>query len=176
MAAKAKPKAKRSRPAPDSAPIDAPVGRPSSYRPEYTAQAEKLCKLGATDADIGAFFGVDVRTIHRWKHDREEFCHALKRGKEVADDLVEQSLFRRATGYSHDAVKILQSEGVPVIVPYTEHYPPDTTAAIFWLKNRRAEEWRDKSSQEITGANGTAIVPVLNVFCGSKPPSSSEAG
>lgn len=132
-------------------------GRPSSYKPEFAQQAEKLCKLGATDADIASFFEVDVRTIYNWKIDYEDFFQALKRGKEEADELVERSLFKRATGYSHDAVKILQHEGQPVVIPYVEHYPPDTTAAIFWLKNRRPDAWRDKTSQELTGANGAPL-------------------
>jgi hypothetical protein len=121
-----------------------PGGRPSKYRPEFPTQAEKLCKLGATDAEIAEFFEVDVRTINRWKHDHDEFCQSLKRGKEVADEAVERSLFQRATGYSHDAVKIFQVEGKPLVVPLVEHYPPDTTACIFWLKNRKSDEWRDK--------------------------------
>ena len=152
--------------------MPAKTGRPSSYKPEFAAQAEKLCKLGATDNDIAQFFGVNVVTVWRWKDAHPEFCNALKRGKDVADDLVEQSLFRRATGYSHDAVKIMQDKGAPVVVPYVEHHAPDTTAAIFWLKNRRPEQWRDKVQQELTGANGAPLVPVLNVrlsSSGSQP-------
>ena len=60
-------------------------------------------------------------------------------------------------GYTHDAVKIFQHQGEPVRVPYREHVPPDTTAAIFWLKNRRPEEWRDRHNHEISGKNGGAI-------------------
>lgn len=126
------------------------MARPSGYKPEYATQAEKLCRLGATDPDIADFFGVDVRTIHRWKHSYDEFCAALKRGKEVADEMVENSLFRRATGYSHDAVKIMQHDGAVIETPYTEHYPPDTTACIFWLKNRRPDLWRDRREIEST--------------------------
>jgi hypothetical protein len=125
-----------------------PRGRPTAFKPEFVEQAEKLTKLGATDREIGSFFGVDERTITRWKHDNPAFLSALKRGKDVADKLVEKSLFRRATGYSHDAVKIMQDEGIPVIVPYVEHLPPDTTACIFWLKNRKPKEWRDKIELE----------------------------
>jgi hypothetical protein len=139
------------------------MARPSSYQPEYAAQAEKLCKLGATDLDIANFFEVDVRTIYRWKHEHEVFCQALKRGKDVADDLVEQSLFRRATGYTHEAVKIFQYEGKSLEVPYTEHHAPDTTAAIFWLKNRRPDRWRDKREQELTGGDGGPILIATGV-------------
>jgi hypothetical protein len=120
------------------------TGRPSTYRPEFAEQAKKLCRLSATDVDIAGFFGVNVRTIVRWKNDHEDFCLALKLGKDEADAVVADRLFKRATGYSHDAQKILQYEGKPVVIDYVEHHPPDTTACIFWLKNRRPKEWRDR--------------------------------
>lgn len=132
-------------------------GRPPKFRPEFIAQAEKLCRLGATDLDIADFFEVDVRTIYRWKNGDEGFCQALKSGKEASDDRVERSLYARATGYTFDAVKVFQHLGGPVIVPYREHLPPDTTAAIFWLKNRRPDEWRDKLTQEHTGPGGGPV-------------------
>lgn len=123
-------------------------GAPTAYRPDFADQARKLCVLGATDMDLGDFFGVDRTTIWRWSAAHEEFCNALKAGKASADNRIEMSLYHRAAGYTYDAVKIMQDKGAPVIVPYREHVPPDTTAAIFWLKNRRKDEWRDK--QEIS--------------------------
>lgn len=122
-------------------------GRPTSFKPEYCDQASKLCLLGATDAEIADFFEVDVRTIYRWQNSHPEFCQALKVAKSQADERVERSLYHRATGYTHDAVKIFMPAGAkePVYAPYREHVPPDTTAMIFWLKNRRPEQWRDKT-------------------------------
>lgn len=138
----------------------ADVGRPSEYRPEFAEQARKLCQLGATDVEIGDFFEVSVRTIYRWKADHDEFCHALKAGKEIADERVERSLYQRAVGYTHDAVKIFMPAGAsePVYAPYREHNPPDTTAAIFWLKNRRKDDWRDKQEHEIGGKDGGPVI------------------
>ena len=140
-------------------------GRPSSYEPEFAKDAEKLCMLGATDLDVAQFFEVDVRTVYRWKIDYPEFCQALKSGKEVADDLVEDRLFKRATGYSHDAVKVFMPANAlaPVYAPIVEHHPPDTTAAIFWLKNRRPERWRDVKAQEISGKDGGPVNIVTGV-------------
>lgn len=127
-------------------------GRPSKYQPLFARQAERLCRQGATDADLAAFFEIALSTLYLWKLDHSEFSDALTRTKEVADDAVVQSLFRRATGYTHDAVKIMQDKGSPVVVPYVEHYPPDTVAAIFWLKNRRPDLWRDKPPENGGGA------------------------
>jgi hypothetical protein len=126
-------------------------GRPTSYQPEYAAQAEKLCKLGATDADLAEFFGVNTSTIWRWTGRHEAFCNALKSGKEEADERVERSLYQKAIGYEYDAVKIFNANGEPLIVPYREKCAPDTTAAIFWLKNRRSDKWRDVHKHEHGG-------------------------
>lgn len=126
------------------------TGRPSSYKPEYAEQAIKLCRLGATDVELADFFKVDRTTIWRWSNQHEEFCNALKTGKEAADERVAHSLYHRAIGYTFDSVKIFNANGVILEAPYREHAPPDTTAAIFWLKNRRPDEWRDKQSVEGT--------------------------
>lgn len=129
-------------------------GRPTKFKPEFVEQAEKLCKLGATDIEIADFFGVNVVTIYRWKGENEEFCKAIKNGKEIADERVERSLFHRAVGYEQDEVKIFMPAGAskPVYADYRAKIAPDTTAAIFWLKNRRSDEWRDKVQQEISGS------------------------
>jgi len=135
------------------------VGRPSKFKPEFVEQAEKLCRLGATDIEIADFFGIDVRTLHRWKGTHPEFCHSLKTGKEEADERVERSLYVRANGYEHDEVDIRVLNGEIVQTPIRKFYPPDTTAAIFWLKNRRPEQWRDKVETAVTG-NMTINWPV----------------
>jgi hypothetical protein len=126
------------------------AGRPSDYEDAFAEQATKLCALGATDMELADFFGVDVRTIYRWKHSHDEFCQALKAGKDAADERVERSLFQRATGYEQDEVKIFMpaNAAAPVYATYRAKIAPDTTAAIFWLKNRRKDEWRDKQDVE----------------------------
>jgi hypothetical protein len=133
------------------------MARPSKFKPEFIEQARKLAQLGATDREIADFFEVCEATLNRWKGDFPELCASLKIGKAESDDRVERSLYHRALGYKHDAVKIFQVNGVPLEVPYVEHFPPDTTAAIFWLKNRRPEQWRDKVQQELTGADGGPV-------------------
>lgn len=123
------------------------AGRPTKFKEEFIEQARKLCQLGATDIEIADFFGVEVRTIYRWKNENEIFCQSLKAGKEVADERVERSLFQKATGYEQDEVKIFMPANAPepVYAPFRAKVAPDTTAAIFWLKNRRPDLWRDKT-------------------------------
>jgi hypothetical protein len=121
------------------------MARPTSYKPEYAAQAEKLCKLGATDIELADFFGVSEVTINAWKNTQPEFLKSLKAGKEEADQRVERSLYRRALAFEHEAVKIYCGKNGEVTqVPYREIVPPDTTACIFWLNNRRRDQWQDR--------------------------------
>jgi len=134
-------------------------GRPTAYSAAAVKQAKKLCELGATDEDLADFFEVSVRTIYRWQTQHKEFCQALKAGKAEADDRVERSLYHKAVGYRHEAVKIFMPANAlePVYAPYTEQVAPDTTAAIFWLKNRRPAEWRDRQQHELSGPDGGPI-------------------
>lgn len=138
------------------------VGRPSSFKPEYCEQVEKLCRLGATDKDIANFFQVDESTINRWK-EKPEFCESLKSGKAKSDAEVADRLYQRARGFEWEeiqAVKLKEvkySNGKRVseierveLVPVQKVVPPDTTACIFWLKNRRSEDWRDKTEHKAT--------------------------
>lgn len=125
------------------------MARPSSFREEYAGQAFQLCLLGATDKDLANFFGVSETTVNNWKDAHPEFLEALKEGKQQADAKVADSLFQRALGYEHPEVKVFLHNGEPVLVPLTKHYPPDTTAAIFWLKNRRPDMWRDKRELDV---------------------------
>lgn len=132
-------------------------GRPSKYKPEFVEQAKKLCLLAATDQELADFFEVNVATLNRWKAIYPEFCASIKAGKEHADERVERSLFQRATGYEQDEVKIFlrATDEAPVYAPFRAKIAPDTTAAIFWLKNRRPELWRDKVQQDHVSTDGT---------------------
>lgn len=135
-------------------------GRPTDYKKSYPAQAEKLCALGATDIEIADFFEVDIRTVYRWKLKHEQFCHALKTGKEAADARVERSLYQKAVGFyfvEQQVLKVKRDQNLEEIeiVDVTRHHPADPTSAIFWLKNRQPEKWRDR--KELTGKDGGPI-------------------
>ena len=105
--------------------------------------------LGATDAEMADFFDVAISTFYRWKNEFPEFSEALKTAKASADERVERSLYHRAVGYTFDSEKVFQFQGEVVRAKTKEHVPPDTTAAIFWLKNRRSKEWRDVRQHEV---------------------------
>jgi DNA-binding XRE family transcriptional regulator len=124
-------------------------GRRPKYKADYAEQAFKYCLLGATDEQLAELFDVTEQTINQWKKDHNEFFLALKRGKVEADARVSHSLYSKANGYSHPDTDIRVIDDKIVMTPITKHYAPDTTAAIFWLKNRQPKIWRDK--QEVEG-------------------------
>lgn len=133
---------------------DNKLGRPPAYIPEYAEQARKLCLLGHTDAELASFFEVSETTINNWKNKYPDFLESIKKGKEVADGNVADRLYQRAMGFIAPDVDIKVIENQIVETPLEKHYPPDTTAAIFWLKNRQRDKWRDKQEVEHTGEVG----------------------
>ena len=114
---------------------------------EYWLTPEGLIKLegwardGLTDEQIAKNIGINRDTLYRWKKAYPDFSDALKRGKEVIDRQVENALLTRALGYTYDEVTF--EDGVEV-KRVRKQVVPDTTAQIFWLKNRKPEDWRDK--------------------------------
>lgn len=114
---------------------------------EYWLTPEGLIKLegwardGLTDEQIAKNIGINRDTLYRWKKAYPDFSDALKRGKEVVDRQVENALLKRALGYTYDEVTF--EDGVEV-KRVRKQVVPDTTAQIFWLKNRKPEDWRDK--------------------------------
>ena len=117
-----------------------------------------LAEWGFTDQEFADFYEVERKTIGNWKNQYPEFLHTLKRGKAIADSKVVKALFERATGYSHPDVHISNYQGEITVTDITKHYPPDTTAAIFWLKNRQPDSWRDKRDIELSTPKAIKII------------------
>lgn len=132
------------------------VGRPTKFTSAMLKQARFLAEKGCTDVEMASFFGVSESTLNLWKIKHRDFSESLKEGKDYADSAVKRALYERATGYSHPDTHISNFQGVTTETPLIKHYPPDTTACIFWLKNRRPTEWRDKT--EVTQT--TRVEPV----------------
>jgi len=141
-------------------------GRPSKFKDEFRDQVYRLTLLGATDEELAQFFKVNVDTINEWKHSKPGFSVALKAGKADADANVSDSLYKRACGYTCKETKVYIVDGKPVKVEVDKHYPPDSTAAIFWLKNRNSKNWRDKQDHRHEGNIGLSL---LDRIAGKKP-------
>lgn len=130
------------------------TGRPSKFNEQISEKIISLATQGKTNEQIAEIIGVHVRTLENWQSAKGDFLWAVKEAKQAADDLVEAALFSRAVGYSHKSVKVFfDSKSLRTVEhEMTENYAPDTTAAIFWLKNRRPEEWREKTEVEHSGS------------------------
>ena len=125
-------------------------GRPTKYKKVFIEQGRKLVALGATDVQISDFFKITEATLTNWKKKHPEFFASLKESKEEMDSKVVRSLFERAMGYEHKDEFISQYKGEIITAPIIKKYAPDTTAQIFWLKNRQPDKWRDKQDHNIT--------------------------
>lgn len=102
---------------------------------------EGWARDGLTDEQIARNVGIAAKTLYEWKNKYSKICEALKRGKEVVDYEVENALFKRAIGYRRKE-QVATKDGD--IIEIEKEVPPDVTAQIFWLKNRRPDKWRDK--------------------------------
>ncbi|MCK1970394.1 terminase [Franconibacter sp. IITDAS19] len=120
------------------------MSRPTKYRDEFADMALRLCRMGLTDAEMGTVPGVDERKINHFKKRFPQFFFSPKRGKLFADALVVEALYQKTTGYQHPEDDIRVINGKVVKTQTVRHYPPDTAACIFWLKNRRGEYWQNK--------------------------------
>ena len=113
-----------------------------------------LYQEGKTDQEVADIIGVP-RTTLRDQVQYNAIIDPVSKAKSEADNKVEEALFKRAIGYEHPEDKIFNDNGEALIVPTIKHYPPDPVSAIFWLKNRRPEAWKDK--QEITQRNAPSL-------------------
>lgn len=113
---------------------------------DHLALVEGMARDGLTEEQIAENLGVSSRTLNRWKKSYPEFDQALARGKQIPDRHVENALFRAATGYEYEEEHVTPAGKV---VKVKRYYPPNTTAMIFWLKNRKPSQWRDKQELEM---------------------------
>lgn len=119
--------------------------------PEGLLKIEGWARDGLTDEQIAKNIGISRSTLNVWKDRYSDISDALKKGKDVIDRQVENALLRRALGYEYEEVKEKFEDGEITERTVTKkEVVPDTTAQIFWLKNRKPDKWRDKPAYEDT--------------------------
>src|SRR6516165_532214 len=123
-------------------------GRKTVYSPRLAIVARKCCERGMTDIEVADILGIGLATLYRWKLDHPAFSRVFKLGKAAADDRVERSLYSRAIGYDYIAEKPAMTRHGQKTMRYRQHIPPDTAAAVWYLKNRRPDRWRDAHRYE----------------------------
>lgn len=137
------------------------LARKSKYDPDITPEiAEQYARDGLTNDEIAQKLGISTSTLYNWQKKYVEFLEALKKGKQVVDAKVEKALLKRALGYDYEEIKVTVNESGQKRVEKTKkQVKPDTTAQIFWLKNRLPDKWRDKHEidQNINNITGVEI-------------------
>jgi hypothetical protein len=124
------------------------MGRPTLYKPEYADLAHNYCLLGATNDELAGFFDVAPRTVDNWLSVHAEFATAVRNGRAAADASIARKLYRRAEGYDYTAEKVFMYRGEAKTVACKVHVPPDVQACIFWLRNRRRQDWLERARPE----------------------------
>lgn len=133
--------------------------------PEGLTLIEGWARDGLTDEQIAHNIGIAPCTLYEWKNRYPEISEALKNGKEVVDRAVENALLKRALGYDYTEKRVETSaSGNTKTITITKHIPGDTTAQIFWLKNRKPDVWRDR--REVKEENeddntGCVVLPAV---------------
>ena len=125
------------------------AGKKTKYNKSFIEKAYLLAIKGYNDKMIAETLGISQASFYKYRNEHVEFAESLKRGKAPTDNLVENTLLKRALGYEYEEktteLKIVNGEPIPVVVKtIKKHIPPDVTAQIFWLKNRMPLDWRDR--------------------------------
>lgn len=138
--------------------------------PEGLLKLESWARDGLTDEQLAKNMGINPATLYEWKKKYSEISETLKRGKEVVDIQVENALLKRALGYDYEeetkemtyatnefGEALYNAMGnrittLSTVKSVKKQVAPDTTAQIFWLKNRRPDKWRDRKDVDVTGS------------------------
>ena len=131
------------------------AGQPSKFKNINIEQMKLLIADGYTDKRLSKFFKMTEPTFNSYKKIYPKFFKSLKKSKEQADKKVVQSLFKRATGFEYTEVHTeFNSAGIMKNkTTIVKQVVPDTTACIFWLKNRQPGEWRDVQHIDAKGVS-----------------------
>ena len=123
----------------------------SKYKVEYNQRTYDLALIGYTNKEIAKAFEVSEPAFYGWLHKYPELKKALDKARESADAKVANALFRRAIGFTHKDTHFASYQGEIYSQEYDKYLPPDVTAGMWWLKNRRPQNWSDKKVIEHEG-------------------------
>jgi hypothetical protein len=166
---------------------DAPARAIAPYQANFADLAHKYALLGAKDTKIAELLGVSLRDLMAWQIQHPEFAGMLAAGRDLADAEVVKALFTSAVGYSHPSKKIWMTklkgadgnEEVEVVEhAFIERFPPNITAAQFFLTNRQPELWRNSSESKISGKmeiEGSGLAALLDLAKAERAKAAADA-
>lgn len=134
-------------PSPESADKEKKVGKPTLYHEYVPAQVEMLAKEGLNNKQIAKSLGIGEKTFYEWLEKYPQLSHSLKKYRGLADIEVENALYRNAVGYNYKEQAVTNRGEVVTVQKY---HSPNTTAQIFYLKNRMPDRYKDKVEHELT--------------------------
>ncbi len=112
---------------------------------EGLQKIETWARAGLSEKQIAHNMGCGYSTLQEWKKKYAPILQALKKGKEVVDHEVENALLKKALGYQYtETTKEYKNGELTLEKEVTKEMPPDMSAQLVWLKNRKPTEWRDK--------------------------------
>ena len=124
---------------------------------------EGWAREGLTNEQIASNIGINPKTLYEWKYKESKISDTLKKAREIVDYEVENALLKRALGYTIQiSEEKLDKDGCKHTLIRDVHIPADTTAQIFWLKNRKTLQWRDKVDVETNKEQLTKVEELLN--------------
>ena len=148
-----------------------PAGRPSKFVAEYHIPwVRSLARRGLTVGEIARDVGVSRSTLNKWVAENAELSDALNEGRQSADSKVEESLYRKALGFTYTEKKTIVANGkdgqqqTARIEIVEREVPPDTTACIFWLKNRMSGQWREQNNIVLNTSDDEARKEVAEII------------
>ena len=141
------------------------------YDNTYCDLAYNLAQLGLTNEKIANYLNVHNTTISEWQNKYPEFKKALEKGRLPASGEVANALYRSAVGYSHpdEVMQIDTRSGRVFRADTVKHYPPNVYAAIKWLERHHPDMWQNKSTLEITGAEGGPLAVAIRITAEELP-------
>lgn len=152
---KKKPKTKKSAPKKPKASARNRGGRKSAFKPEYVPIVQRLCEGGAIDTEVATILGIHRTTLWRWCVEHPELGEVMQVSKEPANRRAFLAHMRKVCGYEYEEelVHYDSQRGKFVRTKVTKHVPPETSAFVWFSKNRMG--WRDR--HEHTGKDGGPI-------------------
>jgi len=152
-------------------------GRKTLFKSFMMDEGLKLAAFGLTMDEIAKFWNIHRATLYRWAKKNSDFGDALKRARMQADLKVEESLYRRATGYKFKERYFENRNGNTVLVKEVEKtIAPDPTAIIFWLTNRQPEQWRHKREVALSAKEKLPLELILSTDGSTNSKQTKRAG